>query len=165
MSIKVFLDMDGTLYNLYGKENWLEKLENEVPGVFADSENLMPGLDLKILHDIIYRLMDKGVSFGVISWTPFAASPIYEETCRKEKIKWLAKNFPMITDIAIVPYGIEKQKTITKRAQKMYLIDDNKEVCKTWETAKQREAICVDDDFDVCDALHYIYEVIKEGAI
>ena len=165
MSIKVYFDLDGTLYNLYGKENWLENLENEVPGVFADNENFMPGLNLENMHNVIYDLMNLGVSFGVISWTPFAASPLYEEICRKEKLEWLAKNFPMIKDIAIIPYGIEKQKAITKRAQTMYLIDDNKEVCRTWETAKQRKAICIDDDFSAFDALSYLYNAIIDGVI
>lgn len=166
MSIKCFLDMDGTLFNLYGKDNWLDLLENEIPGAFVGDgmkDGLMPALSLDSMHNIIYKLMDLGVSFGVISWLPFAASPLYSETCRNEKLNWLAQNFPMITDIAIIPYGIEKQKAITKRAQTMYLIDDNSEVCKTWETAKQRKAICVDDDFSAFDALKAIYEEI--GAI
>lgn len=165
MSIKVFLDMDDTLYNLYGKENWLEKLENEEPGVFADDENFMPGFNYEKLCKVISDLMNIGVSFGVISWTPFAASPLYEEICRKEKLEWLAKNFPMIKDIAIIPYGIEKQKAITKKAQIMYLIDDNKEVCRTWETAKQRKAVCIDDDYSVYYALFDLYCDIVDGVI
>lgn len=168
MSIKVWLDMDGTLFNLYGKDNWLDLLENEVPGAFVGDgmkDSLMPALNLETIHDEIYNLIDLGVSFGIISWTPFAASPIYEEICRREKIDWLHNNFPMITDIAIIPYGIEKQKAITKRAQVMYLIDDNSEVCKTWETAKQRKAILVDDDFSALDALRYIHDAIENGAI
>ena len=166
MSIKIFMDMDGTLFNLYGKDNWLDLLENEISGAFVGDgmkNSLMPALNLESMHNIIYDLMDLGVSFGIISWTPFAASPIYEETCRNEKLNWLTQNFPMITDIAIIPYGIEKQKAITKRAQTMYLIDDNSEVCKTWETAKQRKAILVDDDFSAFDALKAIYDEI--GAI
>ena len=163
MSIKIYFDMDNTLFNLYGKDNWLDLLENEIPGAFVGGgmkDGLMPALNLDDMHNIIYNLMDLGVSFGVITWLPFAASPLYSETCRNEKLKWLAQNFPMITDIAIIPYGLEKQKAITKRAQTMYLIDDNKEVCKTWETAKQRKAICVDDDFSAFDALKAIYEEI-----
>lgn len=168
MSIKVFFDMDGTLFNLYGKDNWLDLLENEIPGAFVGDgmkDGLMPALSLDSMHNIIYSLMYLGVSFGVISWLPFAASPLYSETCRKEKLNWLAQNFPMIEDIAIIPYGIEKQKAITKRAQTMYLIDDNSEVCKTWETAKQRKAICVDDNYSAYYALCDLYDNITEGAI
>lgn len=164
MAIKVYLDLDGTLFDLYHKENWLDMLENEVSGVFkAYGENwgLMPKLDdnHNNIFDAIAYLQHEGVSFGIISWLPFAASPEYEEICRQEKLDWLATFFPMITEIHIIPYGIEKQKAITKRAETMYLIDDNAEICNTWTTAKQRKAIQVSENFTASDALN---QIIKE---
>ena len=35
---RVYLDMDGTIANLYGMENWLENLINEVEGLFLECE-------------------------------------------------------------------------------------------------------------------------------
>ena len=34
MSVKIYFDMDGTVFDLYGKQNWLEMLRNEVEGAF-----------------------------------------------------------------------------------------------------------------------------------
>ena len=150
------IDMDGTLFNLYGKPNWLDDLENEREGVFNEygtNHGLMPGIERHTLQEKILNLIDRGFTFSIISWLPMGASPEYLETCRKEKLHWLAMNLPMITNIQLIPYGLEKQKAIIKKATRMYLIDDNAEVCAAWKTAKQRTAIQVDDDYNILDAL------------
>lgn len=164
MSVKIYFDMDGTLFDLYGKENWLTMLENGRPGAFKEyGENggLMQGLESEVcdIYEQIAYLQSQGVTFGIISWLPFAASPEYEEICREEKLEWLRTYFPMITEIHIIPYGIEKQKAITKRAETMYLIDDNAEICNAWTTAKQRRAFQVSDNFTALNALN---QIIKE---
>lgn len=158
MAVKIYFDMDGTLFDLYHKAFWLDMLENETAGVFkayGASGGIMLGLknDECDIYEQIAYLQSQGVSFGVISWLPFAASPEYEKICREEKLEWLKTYFPMITEIHIIPYGVEKQKAITKRAETMYLIDDNAEVCNTWTTAKQRRAIQVSENFTALDAL------------
>lgn len=165
MSITVYFDLDNTLFNLYGKENWLEMLENEKPGVFnagKENQGFLPELDVKKLYNMIEQCQRLSINFGIITWLPFAASPEYEEICRKEKMEWIDLNLPMITDIKIIPYGIEKQKAITKRSRAMYLIDDNTEVCKAWETAKQRKAFQVSKEFTAIDALFEIYNKVVE---
>lgn len=161
MSVKIYFDMDGTLFDLYNKENWLNMLENERPGVFKEyGENggLMQGLESEVcdIYEQIAWLQHEGVSFGVISLLPFAVSPEYEEICREEKLEWLKTYFPMITEIHIIPYGVAKQKAITKRAKTMYLIDDNAEICNAWTTAKQRRAFQVSEDFTARDVLGQI---------
>lgn len=161
MSIKVVFDLDGTIFNLYNKPNWLDDLENERWGVFKEwgyNHGFMPYICRAELQEKILNLIDRGITFGIISWLPWGASPEYAEICRREKLEWICKNLPMITDIQLIPYGIEKQKAVTKKAGRMILIDDNAEICKTWETAKQRIAIQVNDDFTVMDALDKILE-------
>ena len=105
----------------------------------------------------IQKLAEKGVQFGIISWLSMQASPEYEEVVRQEKLDWIYENIPFVSEISIIPYGIPKQNAIIKRAQNMVLIDDNMEVCKTWQTAKQRLAINVTKDWTVADALEEVY--------
>lgn len=161
MSIKIAMDLDGTLFNLYGKPNWLDDLENEKEGVFNEygvNFGFMPFIQRQTIQEKILNMMDIGITFSIISWLPMGASPEYSEICRREKLEWVYRHLPMIKDIQLIPYGIEKQKAITKRAGRMILIDDNAEVCKMWETAKQRIAIQVSDDYSVLDALDDILE-------
>lgn len=163
MSVKVYFDLDGTLYDLYGMPNWLEMLQNEQEGVFLKGSAIKTFDNLVIpVHSF---LLDIGVQFGVISWLPMQASPEYEEICRREKLQWIEQNLPFVSEIAIIPYGTPKQNAIRKRAQKMYLIDDNIEVCKIWDTNKQRKSIHVYETFSVIDALEQIYLEIIEGEV
>ena len=156
MSIKVFFDLDGTLFNLYGKTNWLEMLRTEQAGAFIGS--FLPEIDLCEFYQTIERLSIYGIQFAVISWLPMQASPEYEEICREEKNNWILENLPFVSEVSIVPYGIPKQDCIIKRAQRMILLDDNKEICETWETAKQRKAIQITKDWTVVHALKNLLE-------
>lgn len=163
MSISVFLDLDGTLFDLYGKPNWLEMLESENPAAFEG--DFLPEIDIDELYSICESLLMAGVKIGIITWLPMNASPEYERECARVKREWVAKNLPFITDIKCQSYGTPKQNAITKRAKSMYLIDDNIEICKAWVTEKMRKAINVDREFTVVDALKEIYWQVTESEI
>lgn len=157
MSIKIFFDLDGTLFNLYGKENWLEMLRDEQPGAFYGG--FLPEIDLNEFYLTISKLQTYGIQFAVITWLPMQASPEYEEICRAEKNDWILENLPFCTEVSIVPYGIPKQDCIIKRAQRMILLDDNIEICKAWETAKQRKSVQITRDWTV---VHALKEILSE---
>lgn len=157
MSKKIYFDLDGTVYNLYGVENWLEKLRNEISGAFLEGDFLV---DYENFMDCIEELIRQDYTFGVITWLPTQASPEYEEICRKEKIEWINDYLPFVSEINICSYGILKQNCIQKRAKEMFLIDDNAEVCKMWETPTQRIAININEEYTVIDALN---EIINLG--
>lgn len=153
MSKKIWMDCDGTLYDLYSIPNWLDKLRNEEEQVFSTGSFM--GNYTEFLKEIS-RLFAAGYEFGVITWLPMGASPEYEEICRQEKIEWIKQYLPFVHDINITSYGIPKQNTIKKRAKQMILIDDNSEVCKMWETNSMRKAINLTDNFDIVAALQSI---------
>ena len=153
MSKKIYLDLDGTVYNLYKIENWLPSLRNEESGVF--SQNQFIGDYREFLKEV-YRLIDGGWSFGVITWLPMGASPEYEQVCWEEKEQWINENLPFVNEVNICSYGIPKQNSVQKRAKTMILIDDNREVCEMWNTNKMRKSINVAKDFDIIAALKTI---------
>lgn len=155
MSVKIYFDLDGTLFDLYGKKDWLTYLEDEIPGAFKG--DFLPSIDVNRLYDIMKSLAINGVQFEVITWLPRGASPEYSEICKIEKIEWVKQYVPFVTDIHCIPYGTPKQYAIQKRAKSNILIDDNYEICKMWETAKQRKAFLVTEKKNVVDLLEDIY--------
>lgn len=135
---KIYFDMDGTVYDLYGMENWLEMLRNEEKGAFTLGNALV---NMDELKEVCLRLIAKGYQIGIITWLPMGASLEYCEICTKEKREWAEKNMPYISEFYALEYGVPKQYAPAKRAKEMWLVDDNKEVREMWITEKQRKAI------------------------
>lgn len=160
--ISIYFDLDGTLFDLYGKDNWLEMLENEKAGAFS-SGNLMGNIVKESLLQVVEKLAAYGVVFNVITWLPMNASKNYEEICKAEKIAWVRENLPFIDEITCQSYGVPKQKAIKKKTARMILIDDNKSVCDTWKTAKQRTFFNVSKEFSAVNALEKILEKLQNG--
>lgn len=160
--ITVYFDLDGTLFDLYGKSNWLEMLENEKAGAFSSGE-LMKSIVKESLLQVVEKLAIYGVVFNVITWLPMNASKTYEEICKAEKIAWIRENLPFINEIVCQSYGTPKQQGISKKSSRMVLIDDNKKVCETWKSPKQRTFFNVNENFSAVNALEIILEKIKSG--
>ena len=159
-STKIFFDLDGTLFDLYSKKNWLERLQNEDATVFDGdgmTRGFMPDID-HTFFEVINDLLDKGVQFEVITWLPMNASPEYEFACELRKRLWVKENLPFISKVTCLSYGMPKQNAISQRASTMILIDDNAEICEMWNTAKMRQAILVDSDYTVTNALASILD-------
>lgn len=135
---KIYFDMDGTVYDLYGMENWLEMLRNEEKGAFTLGNALV---NMDELKEVCLRLIAKGYQIGIITWLPMGASLEYCEICTKEKREWAEKNMPYISEFYALEYGVPKQYAPARRAAEMWLVDDNKEVREMWITEKQRKAI------------------------
>ena len=101
-------DMDGTIANLYGVNNWLDYLEAEDTTPY---EIAVPLLRLSALAKRINNLQRKGYELAIISWLSKSGSDEYNEAVTEAKLKWLAKHLPSVhwDYINIVPYGTPKQ--------------------------------------------------------
>lgn len=150
---KIYFDMDGTVYDLYGIDNWLDMLRNEQEGAFTVGQ---PLVDMERLKKVCLKLIEEGYQIGIITWLPMGASLEYCEVCTREKRIWAEKNMPYISEFYAQEYGTPKQYAPIKRAAEMWLIDDNKEVREMWVTEKQRKAI--DANYDIIEALYEILE-------
>ena len=64
MNIKVYMDLDGTVYDLYNVVNWLEKLNLEDAQVFSEGDFIG---NYNEFYEICNKLLAKGVQFGVIT--------------------------------------------------------------------------------------------------
>lgn len=156
----IAFDLDGTLFDLYGKKNWLELLRTENPAAFEG--DFLPEIAVANLYSIMEKLANIGVIFEVITWLPKFASIDYENKCSAVKKKWVEENLPFVTNTACISYGVPKQKAINRKAGKMYLIDDNEAVGNVWKTKVQRRYVKVSKKFTVVDALEKIYKEILE---
>ena len=108
LKMTINFDMDGTIANLYGVNNWLDYLEAEDTTPY---EIAVPLLRLSALAKRINNLQRKGYELAIISWLSKSGSDEYNEAVTEAKLKWLAKHLPSVhwDRIIIVPYGTPKQ--------------------------------------------------------
>ena len=107
MTKAIYFDMDGTIANLYGVDNWLDYL------IKYDStpyEIAKPMLNMSVLARILNRLQREGYIIGIISWLSKTSTPEYGEKVRQAKINWLKKHLKSVKfdSIQIVNYGSPK---------------------------------------------------------
>jgi len=108
MNITINFDMDGTIADLYGVENWLEYLIAENTFPYA---NARPLLHLSALARKLNALQRNGYNLAVISWLSKSGTEEYNEAVTEVKMAWLRKHLPSVNwdEIHIVPYGTPKQ--------------------------------------------------------
>ena len=108
MNITINFDMDGTIADLYGVENWLEMLIAEDTTPYAEA---LPLLRLSTLARKLNALQRSGYDLAIISWLSKSGSDAYNEAVTAVKLNWLKKHLPSVNwdRITIVPYGTPKQ--------------------------------------------------------
>jgi len=129
MTKAIYFDMDGTIANLYGVENWLENLRAENPMPY---EKASPLLKLNQLAKILNNLQKKGWSIGIVSWLSKNSSENYDLEVTKAKNKWLKSHLKSVKfdEIKIVPYGTPKEKIVN--FPKGILFDDELKNRENW---------------------------------
>ena len=124
MTTTIFFDMDGTIADLYGVENWLDYL------IASDAfpyEIAKPLIRLNALARILNRLQKQGYKVGVISWLAKNSNTAYDEKVTKAKKEWLKKHLASVNfdEIHIVKYGTPKQ-TFAKTENDILFDDEEK---------------------------------------
>ena len=122
-------DMDGTIADLYGVENWLADLRSENPRPYILAK---PLYDMDSLNIILELLKEQGWKIVVTSWLAKNSSALYDEVVREAKRMWLNKyNFPF-DEIHLVKYGTTKANCTRKLGGFQILVDDNEKVRNGW---------------------------------
>lgn len=100
-------DMDGTIADLYGVDNWLQKLRAENVTPYTEAKTMQ---DMRQLARLMNRARQLGYKLGIASWTARGTSNSYNERVAAAKIKWLRKHLPSVNFdfICIVDYGTPK---------------------------------------------------------
>ena len=108
LNVTINFDLDGTIADLYGVENWLPMLvaHDETPYAIAQ-----PLLRLCALARMLNKLQREGYKIAVLSWLAKGSNIDYDERVTNAKMEWLAKYLPSVhwDNINIVPYGTPKE--------------------------------------------------------
>ena len=104
----IYFDMDGTIANTYGVENWLDYL---IAGKTKPYREAKPLVDMHQLAKLLNTLQAQGWKIGVISWLAKSGTDEYGDRVAKTKEKWLAKHLGSVSleEIKIAEYGTPKQ--------------------------------------------------------
>ena len=129
MTTTIFFDMDGTIADLYGVENWLEYL------ISADAlpyKVARPLLRLSTLARLLNNLQKQCYRIGVISWLAKNSSAEYDKAVTEAKLGWLKKHLASVNfdEIHIVKYGTPKQTFATNETD--ILFDDEEKNRNNW---------------------------------
>jgi len=129
MTKAIYFDMDGTIANLYGVENWLEMLINEDTTPYAKAT---PLVRLCTLARMLNRLQKNGWHIGIVSWLSKNGTENYNEEVTATKIEWLANHMPSVkwNEVVIVKYGTPKEKVVEMPFG--ILFDDEEQNRKNW---------------------------------
>ena len=108
MKITINFDMDGTIANLYGVDNWLGYLiaEDTTPYMVAK-----PMLRMNTLARKLNALQRAGYELAIISWLSKNGTAEYNARVTETKIAWLNQHLPSVKwdRITILPYGTPKE--------------------------------------------------------
>jgi hypothetical protein len=99
--------MDGTIADLYGTENWLEKLRASDASPYIKAK---PCINMQSLARILNRLQRQGYEIGIISWLAKNSTHEYNENVTTVKKAWLKKHLKSVNFnfITITEYGTNK---------------------------------------------------------
>lgn len=125
----IFFDMDGTIADLYGVENWLDCLKNEYTKPYRMAKALV---SMRELGKELNRLQEKGYTIGVISWLSKSGTESYNTRVTETKLAWLKKHLGAVQfdEIHIVKYGTPKENYC--KTENDVLFDDEKKNRENW---------------------------------
>ena len=125
----IVFDMDGTIADLYGVDNWLDDLNNYRTRPYEIAE---PLYDMVELANLLEELKKIGYIIAITTWLSANSTKEYDNEVRKAKLEWLARyNFPY-DEIHLVKYGTTKANCTRKLGGFQILVDDNEKIRKGW---------------------------------
>lgn len=107
--LKICFDLDGTLVNLYGVENWLPMLRNCDPTPYKVAE---PMFNMSAFARLLHKAQRLGYEIVVLSWLAKNSTAEYDNAVTIAKLEWLKIHLPSVewNEIIIVPYGTPKHE-------------------------------------------------------
>ena len=111
MKNAIYFDMDGTIANLYGVENWLDYLVASDPYPYKAAK---PMVNMSRLARLLNRLQAEGWHIGIVSWLSKNSNEIYDNAVTLAKARWLDRHLHSVhwNEVKIVPYGTPKQNVV-----------------------------------------------------
>lgn len=128
----LYFDMDGTIADLYGVDNWLEDLLKSDVKPYKCAK----GLNLKSVARAMNKAIKKGYEIGIITWLPKGAHMDYCEEVARVKIEWVHQHLKSVNikpqNFHILRYGSPKEYCAPSGG---ILFDDESTNRKNWARA------------------------------
>jgi phosphoglycolate phosphatase-like HAD superfamily hydrolase len=122
-------DMDGTIADLYGVDNWLEDLKAENPRPYEKAKPIYPA---DILNTLLEIFKANGWRIVVTTWLAKGSTKEYDNLVREAKLAWLDKyDFPY-DEIHLVKFGTTKANCTRHLGGFQVLVDDNEAIRNGW---------------------------------
>ena len=102
----ICFDMDGTIADLYGVDNWLTDLENHNARPY---EVAKPLHDMTALNALLEQATAKGIEIRVITWLANGADRQYKKETRVAKRAWLKAQGFATTNNTCKPLALNHQ--------------------------------------------------------
>lgn len=149
--MKIWFDMDGTIANFYGVENWLDMLLAENPCPYLAAR---PLVNMNVLARLIHKAQMMGIEVGIISWLSKSSTEKFDALVTSAKRRWLAKHLPSVTfdEINIVAYGTPKGEYVGAGADDV-LFDDEARNREAWQGTA----------YDVENLVKILKEILKNA--
>ena len=129
LNVTINFDMDGTIADLYGVENWLGYLiaEDTTPYEVA-----RPLVRFATLARRLNTLQRNGYNIAIITWLSKNGTAEYNEAVTTAKLNWLKKHLPTVNwdRVVVVPYGTPKENYCYNPLD--VLFDDEKHNRENW---------------------------------
>lgn len=128
MKKTIWFDLDGTLVNLYGVQDWLPMIQAYDPTPYAVAK---PLVRFSHLARLLNMLQGQGYNIGIISWLAKNSTAEYDGLVAETKRAYLRKRLPSVRfdTINIVPYGTLKD---TFNNGFDFLFDDEEQNRENW---------------------------------
>lgn len=153
MTKMIVFDMDGTIADLYGVENWLPMLRAEDTTPYEIAE---PLFNMTVLCGLLDALKMLGWKIAVTTWGAMNGSKEYNKRTMQAKKEWLNKlDFPY-DEFHGVKYGTTKADCTRGKADFQILVDDNEKIRNGWTLGKA---------IDPIDLIETLLAIIEEGVV
>ena len=134
-------DMDGTIADLYGVENWKALLDAHDASPYI---NAKPMVNTTELVRLLNKAIANGIEVRIITWLAMNSNAEYDELVRLTKQVWLAQHNIPYTHFHGVKFGTTKADCVRKELdwqelETAVLFDDNEKVRKGWKVGQAYE--------------------------
>ena len=134
----IWLDMDGTIADLYGVQGWLEDIRAYKTRPYEVAQCLY---NIYELWEALASVHDKGYKVGIISWGSKISTADFDRAVTKAKNEWLYMNCldVVIDKVIITAHGISKADTCRPYGYGI-LVDDEEKNRATWDLGSTIDA-------------------------
>ena len=145
----ICFDMDGTIADLYGVENWLEKLRAYDASPYLTAK---PMCDMEELAFLLEVAQHRGIEVRIITWLSKDTNKDYDNMVRIAKQAWLKAQGLTIDHFHGVAYGATKANSVRQYLESedtAILVDDNAKVRQGWHLGDTYDPTAC----DICEVL------------